>query len=118
MPRSGDRKLTSTTAARLAADIARGMTKPEAAAKYGVSVRTVYRTLRRDDDRPGPRAKLKPCGTTAAYRRHLKAGERCVECSEANAVYEMFRSRPVRPTSGFARSAAGGDGQRRVDTAC
>lgn len=34
----------------------------------------------------------KPCGTIAAYRRHLRAGERpCKQCTEANRLYMETR---------------------------
>lgn len=43
---------------------------------------------------------LAPCGTVAAYRRHLRHGEEpCAECRAANtAAVRAFRSRtPVAP---------------------
>lgn len=82
------KRLTPYQAAQLASDIANGMTKVEAAAKYGISRTTVFRTLKRGELKPGPPKqpkKLKPCGTNAAYQRHRKKGERCWKCSEAHA---------------------------------
>ena len=40
----------------------------------------------RDRKRGGPPRTLAPCGTTAAYARHLRHGEQpCDACREANA---------------------------------
>jgi hypothetical protein len=40
---------------------------------------------------------LKPCGTEAAYRRHLRRGEQpCEACRAATAYAAMLRMRRVR----------------------
>lgn len=70
--------LTPTQHAALVADLARGMTKVDAAKAHGVSVRTVYRAIAEPAERST--RVLKPCGTPAAYMRHRRRGERCVEC--------------------------------------
>lgn len=66
------KKLTPTQVAAAAADIARGAGKYETAKKYGVHYNTLYRMLRGDDWKP---KELKPCGTDAAYQRHLAKKE-------------------------------------------
>ncbi len=56
-----------------------GMTAPE------------RRRLLRSDRPPRPR-ELMPCGTAAAYRRHLRGGdEACTLCKLANANYQRLK---------------------------
>lgn len=106
------RKLNKRQARELAIDIANGMTKPQAAVKYGIHVRTVYRILQRDDEEieevikrpkqkvkrlkkpPRPPMKLKPHGTNAAYMRHIRKGEpACSYCLAAHAQeLELWRN--------------------------
>lgn len=81
-------KLSNIEAAKLVVDVRQyGMTQTAAALKYGVSRRTVNRIL--DPERGvSKKPPLKPCGTVAAYRRHLRKKEvPCLKCSAANAAY-------------------------------
>ncbi len=51
---------------------------------------------------------LKPCGTNAAYHRHLRRGEQpCAECLEARRQYEAARRTPA------VRRAENADERRR-----
>ena len=78
------RALTKRQVREMSARIAAGMSKAQAAREYSVSVRTVYRML--DEQEIDYRVKIKPCGTNAAYMRHLRKGERpCPPCSDAHA---------------------------------
>jgi hypothetical protein len=83
--------------AKLLVDYSDGFKLIELAPRYGVSVRTVNRILadaevpyarnhKRKRKRPAKRKReLKPCGTRAAYRRHLRKGEYpCIPCLDAN----------------------------------
>ena len=57
-------------------------TAAEVAAQFGISERTYRRYKRRDE-----RAPLKPCGTNAAYQRHLRHGEVADQaCLDAHAL--------------------------------
>lgn len=78
------RSLTSVQTSYLLTDLANGMTKVEVAVKYGISIRSVYRRLELNNGK----RKLKPCGTVAAYKRHLKHKEvPCMPCNTANTRY-------------------------------
>ena len=84
--------LTPQQSAAMITDIANGMSKPDAAKKYGISLRTVYRKLKLPASAPpGINTKYlirqpKPCGTNAAYRRHKNHGEYpCTACLAAHA---------------------------------
>lgn len=77
------KKLTTRQAVALAADVARGMSREAAARKYNISARTVRRMLNDDGVRKG--YPLKPCGTEAAYQRHLRNKEiACDDCLAAH----------------------------------
>ena len=79
--------------------------------RYGVEMCDACRKAHSDYQKAyrGARPKnLQPCGTRAAYRRHVIAGEKaCGPCNEANNAHnrKMWRSRFVR--SPFDTSACG-----------
>jgi hypothetical protein len=81
--------LSEEMKAKLLVDYSDGFKLIELAPRYGVSVRTVNRILA-DAEVPYARnhkrkRELKPCGTRAAYRRHLRKGEYpCIPCLDAN----------------------------------
>ena len=87
--------MTPTLAAKVATRVAQGKTKAQVAAEFGVSVRTVYRAL--SERVPHPRV-LKPCGTNAAYARHLRHHEKpCPPCCEAHARSVWSLAHGVKP---------------------
>lgn len=95
-------KLSKFQTAALITDVANGMSKAEAGRKYGISNRTVHRIferISRDTRYDKHKKKLHPCGTIGAYRRHLRNGERCVKCCEANSKYENERIQGVKARS-------------------
>ena len=66
--------LTPTQAAEVYAMRVRGVPVRNIAAHFKVSPATIYRIINRPlEERPPP--KLKPCGTNAAYARHIQKGE-------------------------------------------
>lgn len=69
------RALTPTQVADIAARVARGETKKFLADHYKVSIQTIYRSLSRDESPQPMKIELKPCGTNAAYARHIRKGE-------------------------------------------
>jgi len=47
---------------------------------------------------------LKPCGTSAAYRRHQMHGEKpCQDCTEAWRAYQRAYYRVLRPNARYYR---------------
>ena len=83
-------KLSSFESAKLVTDLANGLSKRQAAAKYGVSLTTVYRILAREE-KPAPL--LAKCGTNSGYMRHKKKKEPvCLPCrvahSKVNTKYD------------------------------
>lgn len=98
--------LTDEQERRLLVDHEDGVRVVVLAERYGVSKNTVYRILgdyqikptlgdkrrHRVTKRPkynGPK-KLQPCGTNAAYARHISKGERpCIPCADAHAAQQM-----------------------------
>ncbi len=88
------RKLTPRQARELANDLVNGMTVAKAVEKYKISRGSVY-YYRRDHEygRDSIPRILLPCGTDAAYARHLRKKEKpCLDCYEAHAL-EMQRRR-------------------------
>lgn len=82
--RNPPRKLTPVQASRMITELGHGMSVQEAAVKYNISVSSVYRYKRRDDP---PKRLNKPCGTNAAYWRHIRNKERaCLRCRIAHAA--------------------------------
>lgn len=86
---------------RLVVDHEDGFKRTELAERYGISLRTVFRILadyearktigRKTRRKPGRLEKknvpLKPCGTNAAYNRHIRKGElACDPCLAAHAA--------------------------------
>lgn len=80
------RALSPTQVADIAAKLARGQTKASLALEYGVGIQTIRRSLEREEA-PGPmNIELKPCGTNAAYARHIRNHEiACDACLVAHA---------------------------------
>ena len=78
---SAPKGLTRADKLDIAQRRARGESLTTIAAVHGVDFTNVrYHLEWREPWRP------KPCGTSAAYRRHLRAGERpCPKCCAANA---------------------------------
>lgn len=75
------RKLSPSQVARM---LATKGTAVEVAAQFGISERTYYRHKRRED--PPSFRLIQPCGTDAAYQRHLRQGEMpCDPCVFAHA---------------------------------
>ena len=79
---SAPKGLTRADKLDIAQRRARGESLTAIAAAHGVDFTNVRHHLEwREPWRP------KPCGTSAAYRRHLRAGERpCPKCCAANAA--------------------------------
>ena len=81
------RSLSPAQAAQVLNLIARGTPKKAIARRYGVSVNTIYRVVyrvREEEKEEKPRI-LKPCGTNAAYKRHLDMKEEpCTPCRKAH----------------------------------
>lgn len=93
--------LTDEQERRLVVDYEDGFTNVALARRYGISESTVYRILadykqkRKQGNKNKPRAPrreqakgrtLKPCGTNAAYARHIRNKEQpCPPCCEAHA---------------------------------
>lgn len=83
-------KVTPTTAARMVTDSLAGETQATIARKYGVSQSTVARVIRGRDRKP-PR-ELAPCGTNAAYQRHLYNKQvPCDPCTAAHTADQAQR---------------------------
>lgn len=84
-------KLKPSEAARLATDLANGLSKAAASRKYGIGVATVYRILAREEKASPPlRAS---CGTNSGYMAHKKKKEKpCLPCrvahSRVNTAYD------------------------------
>lgn len=87
-------KLTNLQAARAMADLSSGMLQKEVAKKYGVDQATISRIKNRTDRGEEKVRELQPCGTPAAYRRHIYYKEiACDECLKAWAKAQRDRSR-------------------------
>lgn len=123
------RKLTPRQAREMAYDIAHGMTKKDAAAKYGIGYRTVFHYL--SDHEYGPsyrkrrnkqkrrKRELQPCGTDAAYRRHVAAGEiACVACVEAHNKKAKTYRKPKRVLKGCGTNAGWAVHRRAKEEPC
>lgn len=96
--------LSSAEAAKLLDYLARGNSKVSAAMKFNVSRRTVYRIVERAGSEPRT-YELKPCGTDAAYHRHIKKKElACQKCLDAHA--EATRQRDFERRSRASANAA------------
>lgn len=69
--------------------VSKGHTKTSIANEFGVSVRTIHRIFGEEKESYRPQ----PCGTNAAYMRHLRNGEiACTPCLEAHAKEERGRN--------------------------
>lgn len=93
-------KLTKEQERRLVVDYSDGIASPSLVIKYGVSESTVWRILadygapkrhsvrtKRKPLRKSSTKKLKPCGTNAAYARHIRNGESpCLKCTDAHSA--------------------------------
>lgn len=91
------RALPPSKVAEIAHLFTRGWTHKSIATAVGchpANVSKVLKRLKEAEDEPDldwvipdqpVRRKLKPCGTEAAYRRHLRKGERCYICAGAHA---------------------------------
>lgn len=89
---SAPKGLTRADKLDIAQRRARGESLKTIAAAYGVAVRTVRHHLEWREPR-----QLQPCGTSAAYRRHLRNGERaCPECCAANAAVTKIYKRKAK----------------------
>ena len=63
----------------------------------GKTERQIQRVRAGTIRRPNPRLTLKPCGTHAAYKRHLKNGTvPCDACREANRIVALKAKRRQR----------------------
>lgn len=63
----------------------------------GKTTEQIQQARRRNPRRPAPRLTLKPCGTHAAYKRHLKHGTTpCDACREANRQVALKAKRRQR----------------------
>lgn len=100
---TGRRSLSDEDERRLLVDHEDGFKNVELVKRYGISESTVYRILAankaqrkignktkhrkpRDLPRRGRKVKLKPCGTNAAYNRHIRNGDPpCLPCVNAHA---------------------------------
>lgn len=85
-------KLSSFESAKLVTDLANGLSKRQAAAKYGIGLATVYRILAREE-KPSPL--LAKCGTNSGYMKHKKKKEpACLLCrvahSKVNTAYDKI----------------------------
>lgn len=79
---SWQHKLTPLQATRMVLDRSRGMTIRQLAAKYDLNEDTVIKYLKGGH----VERRLKPCGTNAAYMRHIRRGEKpCPSCCAAHA---------------------------------
>ena len=75
-------KLSPFESAKLVTDLANGLSKRQAAAKYGIGLATVYRILAREEKPPPLLAK---CGTNSGYMKHKKKKEpACLLCRVAH----------------------------------
>lgn len=92
-------KLSDAKAAKVRERYAGGMTQTELAAEYGITQSVIGDVVRGQSwtdsevpwrprrNRPATRP-LQPCGTKAAYARHIKAREQpCADCRRANAEF-------------------------------
>lgn len=96
-----NRILTLELMLAVSRDRAAGMSWRELSQRYGVSVRTVRTWL--DVEHPQPKP-LQPCGTNAAYARHLRRGERpCPECCAAHA--ESVRQAKIKARVELSRTS-------------
>lgn len=87
-------KLTNLQASRAMMDLANGMLQKDVAEKYGVHQCTISR-IKKDPDRGGKVRELQPCGTPAAYRRHVYHGEiACAKCLKAWSKAQRDRRPP------------------------
>lgn len=111
----GKRALTPRQARAMFYDLAHGMSKKDAAAKYNIGYRTIYYYLNDHEYRPkgktGPKPKpkpkkpLQPCGTNAAYARHKAKGEiPCPECYAAHSENQK-KYRPPPKLKGHGTDA-------------
>lgn len=85
-------KLSPFESAKLVTDLANGLSKRQAAAKYGIGLATVYRILAREEKPPPLLAK---CGTNSGYMKHKKKKEpACLPCraahSRINTAYDKL----------------------------
>lgn len=74
--------------------LANGKTQQEVADHFGVHRNTIWRTKQRvkrtltEENAAKVARKHKPCGTPAAYQRHIQNGETaCQPCCDAEAKY-------------------------------
>lgn len=103
-------KLTPEQVEELVLDWKNGCSVNELTIIYRVSTRTVYRHLAKLDvkyrhrpnkprkkQKPKEKPELQPCGTNAAYARHIKHGEvPCDACRAAHAA-DVAKYRPEKP---------------------
>ena len=89
---SAPKGLTRADKIDIAQRRARGESLTTIAAAHGVDFSNVrYHLQWREPLRP------QPCGTSAAYRRHLRAGERpCPKCCAANAEVTKIYKRKAK----------------------
>lgn len=104
------KKLTPEEEEELVNDYKAGMSAPKAAELYGISSRTVYYILGRHGAPTRPRKGasnqrrnrsapviLQPCGTDAAYNRHIYHKElACGPCLEAHREMRKARKNKVK----------------------